>query len=122
MLICQFVRVQNAVYLCHCAKRRCLPQCVWAAWLLHLLDVCFLQSQLCDTQAEHAAWHDVRVAASCDVEMGQGVLCRECIDLMKELEAPVKHIVLTTHAYEHKVFIAPFQRRFPDATVYVPPK
>ena len=49
-------------------------------------------------------------------------ICRECIDLLKELDAPVKHIILTTHAYEHKIFIAPFQRRFPEATVYVPPK
>lgn len=62
------------------------------------------------------------VAASHCVDMGQVVICRECIDLLKELETPVKHIILTTHAYEHKVFIAPFQRRFPDATVYVPPK
>ncbi len=50
------------------------------------------------------------------------VLCRECLDLLKELGGSVKHIVLTTHAYEHKVFVAPFQRRFPDARVYVPPK
>lgn len=49
-------------------------------------------------------------------------MCRECIDLLKELDAPVKHIIVTTHAYEHKVFIAPFQRRFPEAKVYVPPK
>ncbi|KAL3159305.1 hypothetical protein ABBQ32_011259 [Trebouxia sp. C0010 RCD-2024] len=46
---------------------------------------------------------------------------RECLDLLKELGGPVKHIVLTTHAYEHKVFVAPFQRKFPDARVYVPP-
>ena len=49
-------------------------------------------------------------------------ICRECVDLLKELNAPVKHIILTTHAYEHKIFIAPFQRRFPEAKVYVPPK
>ena len=48
--------------------------------------------------------------------------CRECIDLLKELDAPVKHIILTTHAYEHKIFISPFQRRFPEAQVYVVPK
>lgn len=46
---------------------------------------------------------------------------RECIALLDELEAPVKHIILTTHAYEHKVFISPFQRRYPKAQVYVPP-
>ena len=42
--------------------------------------------------------------------------------LVKELDAPVKHIILTTHAYEHKIFISPFQRRFPEAQVYVVPK
>ncbi len=47
---------------------------------------------------------------------------RECVHLVKELEAPVKHIILTTHAYEHKIFISPFQRRFPEAQVYVVPK
>ena len=47
---------------------------------------------------------------------------RECVHLVKELDAPVKHIILTTHAYEHKIFISPFQRRFPEAQVYVVPK
>ena len=47
---------------------------------------------------------------------------RECMHLVKELDAPVKHIILTTHAYEHKIFISPFQRRFPEAQVYVVPK
>ncbi|KAL0048122.1 hypothetical protein WJX82_008210 [Trebouxia sp. C0006] len=46
---------------------------------------------------------------------------RECVHLVKELDAPVKHIILTTHAYEHKIFISPFQRRFPEAQVYVVP-
>lgn len=46
---------------------------------------------------------------------------RECMHLVKELDAPVKHIILTTHAYEHKIFISPFQRRFPEAQVYVVP-
>ena len=50
------------------------------------------------------------------------VFSRECMALLKELDAPVKYIILTTHAYEHKIFIAPFQRRFKDAQVYVVPK
>jgi hypothetical protein len=29
----------------------------------------------------------------------------------------VEHIVLTTFAYEHKVFVGPFARRFPKAKV-----
>ena len=55
-------------------------------------------------------------------ELHPGSSCRECIALLKELDAPAKHILLTTHAYEHKIFIAPFQRRFKDAQVYVVPK
>lgn len=45
------------------------------------------------------------------------VLLQECINLIKELGAPVEHIVLTTFAYEHKVFVGPFARRFPKAKV-----
>ncbi|WIA12372.1 hypothetical protein OEZ85_012420 [Tetradesmus obliquus] len=46
---------------------------------------------------------------------------QECINLLKELDAPVEYIVLPTFAYEHKVFVAPFSRRFPKAKVYVAP-
>ncbi|KAF6261288.1 hypothetical protein COO60DRAFT_1681284 [Scenedesmus sp. NREL 46B-D3] len=46
---------------------------------------------------------------------------QECINLLKELGAPVEYIVLPTFAYEHKVFVAPFSRRFPKAKVYVAP-
>ena len=49
-------------------------------------------------------------------------LCRECMDLLLELDAPVEYIILTTHAYEHKVFVPSFQRRFPQAQVYYSPK
>ena len=42
--------------------------------------------------------------------------CRECVQLLKEL-GRVEYIVLTTHAYEHKLFVAPFSRKFPDAEV-----
>ncbi|EFJ41123.1 hypothetical protein VOLCADRAFT_107814 [Volvox carteri f. nagariensis] len=45
----------------------------------------------------------------------------ECIRLIKELDAPVEYIVLPTFAYEHKVFVGPFSRRFPKAKVYVAP-
>ena len=43
---------------------------------------------------------------------------RECVQLLKEL-GRVECIVLTTHAYEHKLFVAPFSRKFPDAKVCV---
>ncbi|KAK9829002.1 hypothetical protein WJX72_003330 [[Myrmecia] bisecta] len=42
----------------------------------------------------------------------------ECINLVKELNAPVEHIVLSSHAYEHKVFVAPFSRAFPRAQIW----
>ncbi|KAE8778163.1 hypothetical protein D1007_48973 [Hordeum vulgare] len=40
---------------------------------------------------------------------------KECIQLIKELGAPVEHIVLATFAYEHKIFLDPFSRKFPRA-------
>ncbi|WP_442786431.1 DUF4336 domain-containing protein [Leptothoe sp. PORK10 BA2] len=47
----------------------------------------------------------------------------ECIRLVHELEAiygPVKYIILpTVTGLEHKVFVAPFARKFPVAQVYV---
>jgi hypothetical protein len=45
----------------------------------------------------------------------------ECVRLIRELGAPVEHIVLPTFAYEHKVFVGPFSRRFPRAKVWVAP-
>ena len=47
---------------------------------------------------------------------------KECIRLIKELGAPVEYIILPTFAYEHKIFVGPFSRRFPKARVYVAPK
>lgn len=41
----------------------------------------------------------------------------ECVRLVKELDAPVEHIVLPTYAYEHKAFVGPFSRAFPKAKV-----
>lgn len=42
--------------------------------------------------------------------------------LIKELEAPVEYIVLPTFAYEHKIFVGPFSRKFPKAQVWVAPR
>jgi hypothetical protein len=47
---------------------------------------------------------------------------RECVALVKELNAPVKYIVLPTFAYEHKAFMAPFCRAFPAAQAWVAPR
>lgn len=41
----------------------------------------------------------------------------ECLRLLRELDAPVEYIVLPTFAYEHKVFVGPFSRKFPKAKV-----
>ncbi|MGF1514184.1 MAG: DUF4336 domain-containing protein [Elainellaceae cyanobacterium] len=49
----------------------------------------------------------------------------ECVAMLRELEAehgPVRYIVLpTVSAVEHKVFVGPFARRFPQAQVFVVP-
>ena len=34
----------------------------------------------------------------------------------------MEHIVLTTHAYEHKIFVPAFQRRYSNAKVWVVPR
>lgn len=51
---------------------------------------------------------------------------RECIRLVKELEAahgPVRYILHpTTSGLEHKVFVPPFARRFPAAPIFVTPR
>lgn len=47
---------------------------------------------------------------------------KECIQLVKELGAPVEYIVLPTFAYEHKIFMGPFSRKFPRAQVWVAPR
>jgi hypothetical protein len=50
----------------------------------------------------------------------------ECIRLVKELETKygqVKHIILpTSSGLEHKIFVGPFARKFPQALVYVAPR
>jgi hypothetical protein len=49
----------------------------------------------------------------------------ECVRLVRELEqahGPVKYIILSTvTGIEHKVFVGPFARKFPQAEVYVTP-
>jgi hypothetical protein len=42
--------------------------------------------------------------------------------LVKELGAPVEYIVLPTFAYEHKIFVGPFSRKFPRAQIWVAPR
>lgn len=46
----------------------------------------------------------------------------ECIELLKELGLPVRYIVLGTVQYEHKIFVGPFSRRWPDAQVFITPE
>ena len=45
----------------------------------------------------------------------------ECVAMIRSLGAPVEYIVLPTFAYEHKAFLAPFSRRFPEAEVFATP-
>ncbi|PSB11484.1 hypothetical protein C7B62_05370 [Pleurocapsa sp. CCALA 161] len=51
---------------------------------------------------------------------------QQCIDLVQELVAEhgeVKYIILPTiSGLEHKYFVGPFARKFPQATVFVAPK
>ena len=47
---------------------------------------------------------------------------KECVRLLNELDAPVEFIILPTFAYEHKIFVGPFSRRYPKAKVYIAPK
>ncbi|XP_043704168.1 uncharacterized protein LOC122654239 isoform X2 [Telopea speciosissima] len=47
---------------------------------------------------------------------------KECIQLVKELGAPVEYIALPTFAYEHKIFVGPFSRKFPRAQIWVAPR
>lgn len=46
----------------------------------------------------------------------------ECVALVKELGIPVRYIVLGTTQYEHKIFLSPFSRRWPDARVFLTPQ
>ena len=47
---------------------------------------------------------------------------QECLAQLGALNAPVEYILLGSAAYEHKVFVGPFSRKFPKADVYVAPQ
>ena len=47
---------------------------------------------------------------------------QECIALLDELDAPVEHIVLPTTLFEHKIFMGPFSRKYPNAKVWITPQ
>ena len=49
------------------------------------------------------------------------LICRECVELIQELDSPVEYIILATFAYEHKIYCAPMSRKFPDAQVWTSP-
>jgi hypothetical protein len=44
---------------------------------------------------------------------------KECIALLNELDAPVEHIILPTTLFEHKIFVGPFSRKFPQAKLWI---
>lgn len=44
----------------------------------------------------------------------------ECLTMVKSL-GEVKHVVLPTTGLEHKLFMAPFVAKFPDAKVWIAP-
>lgn len=46
---------------------------------------------------------------------------RECIELVRDLGMPVEYLVLSTFAYEHKIYIPPFNRAFKEAKVWAAP-
>jgi len=46
----------------------------------------------------------------------------ECVNMLRELGAPVKYIVLGSTQYEHKIFVGPLSRKFPNAEVYAVPQ
>eukprot|EP00418_Pyrodinium_bahamense_P088336 CAMPEP_0179040536 /NCGR_PEP_ID=MMETSP0796-20121207/15696_1 /TAXON_ID=73915 /ORGANISM="Pyrodinium bahamense, Strain pbaha01" /LENGTH=473 /DNA_ID=CAMNT_0020736881 /DNA_START=254 /DNA_END=1674 /DNA_ORIENTATION=+ len=46
----------------------------------------------------------------------------ECDALLRELGLPVEYIVLGSAQYEHKIFVGPFSRRWPEAKVFVVPQ
>lgn len=46
----------------------------------------------------------------------------ELVALLDELKAPVEHIVLPTTLFEHKIFVGPFQRKYPKAQCWIVPQ
>lgn len=45
----------------------------------------------------------------------------EVLEALKALNAPVKHIVISSNSVEHWVFAEKFASHFPDAKVWAPP-
>ena len=46
----------------------------------------------------------------------------EMVALLDELDAPVEHVVLPTTLFEHKIFVGPFQRKYPNAQCWIVPQ
>jgi len=46
----------------------------------------------------------------------------ELVALLDELGAPVEHVVLPTTLFEHKIFVGPFQRKYPQAQCWIVPQ
>lgn len=46
----------------------------------------------------------------------------EMVSLLDELDAPVEHVVLPTTLFEHKIFVGPFQRKYPNAQCWIVPQ
>jgi Domain of unknown function (DUF4336) len=72
--------------------------------------------------AKHARKNARETCAAGPLSTRRRLLRRECLRLLAELNLPVEYIILPTFAYEHKVFVGPFSRRFPKARVYVAPR
>jgi len=47
---------------------------------------------------------------------------KEMVALLDELDAPVEHVVLPTTLFEHKIFVGPFQRKYPEAQCWIVPQ
>ncbi len=47
---------------------------------------------------------------------------KEMVALLDELDAPVEHVVLPTTLFEHKIFVGPFQRKYPKAQCWIVPQ
>jgi len=62
------------------------------------------------------------ITCCCAQSKPSATIRRECVRLVKELELPVEYLVLPTFAYEHKIFLGPFSRAFPQARVWIAPR
>ena len=76
------------------------------------------------SQPAHIVFFFLQTFASL-IDMCHLIVIHSCycfFQLVKELGAPVEYIVLPTFAYEHKIFVGPFSRKFPRAQVWVAPR